>query len=461
MPRFETSLSAGYQPEWNLRHAIREIVSNAIDGQTRGASDWPVHGQMKVDYYPRTQRLVVTNAGTRVPSSALLMGKSDNRSFRECIGTFGEGLPMALLVLSRLRYKVTITNGDEKWVPSIEASEVYGEEVLVIKTRALRKDHNHFSVEIEGLHPSEWEEYQSMFLCLNKDFDKDDVGLSVARGEQVLFQECMKGKVFNKGVLVTEKDTLALGYDLNVSLNRDRDFLDDYNIRYYTGELLAELFTNTTEEKQDAYFARLQEHGKAFELDSTYGSLARSRDFQATAKRWWRKQKEADLDAMAVDDEAAAQQMRKMGFTPIMVPSAITEALSADGESTQDAELDSRRREAKRIVPLGDLEPDELSALKKAVAATVPVRPKSKAGRLVVVDFRDETVRGHFRRHDGVNQYLVSRRALGSANDAVRAIIQGITVADALEEGPASVEHASYSHRQLSALVKSMLSNAQ
>jgi len=157
MPVLETSLSADYQPQWGLRNAIREIVSNAIDGESRGAQGYEPTGQMTVQYFPRTERLLVANAGTKVPTSALLMGRSDSRSYESCIGTFGEGLPMALLVLSRLAYKVTILNDDEKWEPSLKWSGQYGEKILTVKTRKLRQPKGLFSVEVEGVKASEWE----------------------------------------------------------------------------------------------------------------------------------------------------------------------------------------------------------------------------------------------------------------------------------------------------------------
>ena len=105
-----TTLSKGYQPELTILFALSEIVSNAYDGEARGLGG---AGKMSLAYSKATKKLTVTNAKTVIPGSALLLGTSESRGRDECIGTFGEGLPMALLILARNRHAVTLYNGIE------------------------------------------------------------------------------------------------------------------------------------------------------------------------------------------------------------------------------------------------------------------------------------------------------------------------------------------------------------
>ena len=106
-----TSLSEDYQRDsWGRAQAVREIISNALDGAERHRAEG--RGAVTVDYNARARRLTVSNEGVTVPASALLLGVSQSRDYAGCIGTFGEGLPMALLVLARLMCKVVITNGE-------------------------------------------------------------------------------------------------------------------------------------------------------------------------------------------------------------------------------------------------------------------------------------------------------------------------------------------------------------
>ena len=458
MPILETSLSAGYQPDWGVKHAIREIVSNAIDGEARGASSFEPTGQMEVNYYPRTERLLVTNADTKVPASALLMGKSENRSYGECIGTFGEGLPMALLVLSRMHFKVTIINGDEKWEPMLRRSDTYGEDVLAIKTRQLRSDKGLFSVEVEGISPSMWEEYRRMFLRLHPEYDVSQTGKSLVRGSSVLFQPEMRGKVFNKGVLVTERDDLALGYDFNVNLNRDRDFLDGYNIQMNAGNLLAELFDNITEEVADERFEQLRGKEEAYELDNSYGPLTESKGFTEAARRWWKRTRAADAEAMAVTDKSEERKMEKYGFKTVRVSSAVASAIQV-GSETENA-IEGKRRDAMETHALASLLPEEREVLLRAVKATKPIRPANRSGRVSVVTFRGDTIKGHYCEKDGQHSYQIARHSLQHETYAVNALVQAIVVSDMVSRGEKSLQRSSYHHIQMTALTRVLLANA-
>jgi hypothetical protein len=162
-----TSLSEDYQRgAWGLPQAVREIISNGLDGAERGQLE--DKGALSVDYSPRAQRLTVTNQGVTVPASALLLGVSQSRDYAGCIGTFGEGLPMALLVLARLRRRVVITNGDERWEPKIVASPDYDGRVLAIQSRKLPKDHDCFSVVFEDVTSNDVCPFSGKELCLSE-----------------------------------------------------------------------------------------------------------------------------------------------------------------------------------------------------------------------------------------------------------------------------------------------------
>jgi hypothetical protein len=63
-----TSLSEDYQRgAWGLPQAVREIISNGLDGAERGQLE--DKGALSVDYNPRAQRLTVTNQGVTVPAT--------------------------------------------------------------------------------------------------------------------------------------------------------------------------------------------------------------------------------------------------------------------------------------------------------------------------------------------------------------------------------------------------------
>lgn len=452
MPRIETSLSAGYSPEWGVKEAIREIVSNAIDGAAREMQSW------EAKYFPRTMRLEIRNKGVKVPTSALLMGKSASRNYDECIGTFGEGLPMALLVLSRMGYEVQIFNDDEKWTPSIDYSEAYEERVLVVKTRSI-KSREAFIVQVEGISATQWEEYKRMFLELHPSFERNKAGHNAATGEGVLFQEEMRGCIFNKGVLVTQRDDLALGYNFSIGLNRDRDFLDGYNVQQYAGRILASIFACAMSEQQDKYLELLMGAEKSFELGTAYGPLTDCAGFKQAVKRWWDRKKSNDANVMPVSNRRNQQALEKNGFTTVRVPEAIGEALGVDDDDYEKS-VELRRREPTVVWSVSDMEEQEMDVLRRAMKATVPIRPKAMAGEIKVVDFRDAAVTGHYRKHNSKHQYLLSREVLVTEESTVAALISAITTADLTSQGCDEIQRSSFTANQVQALIRTMINNA-
>lgn len=228
MPVIETTLHANYQPEWSAAEAIRELVSNAMDGQIRGLANGT--GRFTHSCHPALDAtdgltLTLTNAGVQLPLSVLLMGASGSRGNEDCIGQFGEGLPLALLVLAREGYSVLIENGDEVWTPFLRYSTKLGGKVLCVQTRKLRKSKGHFSVQVNGLMESDWTETRKKFLCFTHpayDTSKN----------QLLLEQELSGSVYVKGVFVSKINAL-FGYNLTeVQLNRDRSAaLDTYQIR--------------------------------------------------------------------------------------------------------------------------------------------------------------------------------------------------------------------------------------
>lgn len=167
-----------------------------------------------------TQRMTVS-------AKALLMGTSTSRAHDGLIGQFGEGLPMALLVLARSGWEVVIYNGSEKWVPVIVKSPEYdGAKVLAIETRKMIKPREDFVIEIHNISSEEIDAIYSMFVKL--DTRLQDVSRYYSRDQdKILTHPDYAQKLYIKGVFATNVNNLLFGYDLSfLSLNRDRKFVD-------------------------------------------------------------------------------------------------------------------------------------------------------------------------------------------------------------------------------------------
>lgn len=230
MAVIKTSIHESYQHSLPLLWCLRELGANGIDGQElhkdggRGAFEW--------SYSKRSGTVEFINWGIRIPTSALLLGTSESRSNDECIGKFGEGLPLSLKQLCYLGHGVEIFNRNEKWTPKLEAQKEFdGKRILTITTRSVN-DRHAFIVRVKDVPESEWLKLQTLFLRTHPVFNEEETASNYYGKERVLLQPEFKGKVYNKGVFLLEREDLFWGYDLDVDdINRDRELMADYTLK--------------------------------------------------------------------------------------------------------------------------------------------------------------------------------------------------------------------------------------
>jgi len=340
MGKIVTSIHKDYQANtWTILDACRETGSNGIDAETR--NQWRDSGKLTVKWSPRTKVLSVFNEGLTVSAKALLMGTSESRDDEDCIGEFGEGLPMALKVFAANGYNVVIYNGEEKWTPAIEESPQFdGEPVLVVNTRKMFKDRGGFLVEVHDIERHEYETFQGLFLKLHPEYDESEAvsRRDYSNDERVLLQECMKGKVFNKGVFVLEREDLLFGYDLDTSLNRDRSFISEYKLKEEISDILNGAvkvdpvkFANTL---IDALFAGDEE----LELTDCYSSLQYNRVFRESVAAEFIKR--FGTTAIAVKKAGDVKTAEELGLRGIVLPTTLFDILAQELGTVQQKVLD-------------------------------------------------------------------------------------------------------------------------
>jgi len=93
--KIQTNITRNYIPDWTVQDAMRELVQNAIDSDPES---WhivlsPIEGSSRYSCSITTS--------TELPIAALYMGESSKRDNPDAIGTHGEGLKLAILVLLR------------------------------------------------------------------------------------------------------------------------------------------------------------------------------------------------------------------------------------------------------------------------------------------------------------------------------------------------------------------------
>lgn len=419
MGLIETSLHVSYQEgTWTLLDAVREIISNAFDGERRFAASG--RGRMSLDYSPKTKVMKVTNAGVVVPAKALLMGESEARNEKSAIGQFGEGLPMALLVLARRGMDVVILNGEEKWEPCIVTSETYKSRVLAVKTRQMLKYRDEFTVEMHGIEPEEYEEARNLFLALDPTFRKDEAVPAGAGGEQILLNPAFRGRVYNKGVYVCSNGGLMYGYDLNTKLNRDRSFIRDYDLEDATSRAL-QYAADSDEVFREVFLRSILDEVTAFEGGNQYGSLYYSDKFPAALAGEFTRRFGAS--AIPVANVEQIREAEFFGHVGVIVSDLARQLITKGGVTPLHDITRTGRLEAAHVWQPADLPAESVKHFDKAVAVLRVALPLWEPN-VRIVTFRGEGILGTYREAD--RRIDISHEVLGDFQRTLTTLVHEV-----------------------------------
>jgi len=233
MAKYQFPLTRDYLPDWHIEQAIRELISNGIDGEVREGHKFSLEWARR-----NGGTLILKNEGTKLEMGTLLMGYSESRKENSCIGTHGEGSLLAYLVFAREEVDIKVINNDESWVPYFEYSEEYNEDTLWIKTHALSKTKTGaFSVEIRNVTKETYETISKWFLKTHPTYDPDK-NIEMYDGRKLLMQFEFGGAVYVKGVFICNIPDLRYGYNLDMDINRDRNLVSESDAQWYASDVL-------------------------------------------------------------------------------------------------------------------------------------------------------------------------------------------------------------------------------
>ena len=203
-------MSLDYVKNWSWWEALRELISNAIDTQSEYA------------IVKDNNNLIIADNGKGLQIKQLLFGVSEKDS-PEAIGQFGEGLKLALLVLTRMGKRVLIQSGDLR----IENDKNIIDGITVLKLNYW-KDINVPGTEII-IYDWDGETFDDRFLSKNDDriIDSNKYGKILT-----------ENKLFVKGIYVMDLPDFSFGYECNeIKMNRDRSAVDNWTIEYSVGQI--------------------------------------------------------------------------------------------------------------------------------------------------------------------------------------------------------------------------------
>lgn len=217
---YDLPLARDYVRHWGVTEAVRELLQNMLDSES--PNEFSIVGR----------KLSITSRFDTLPASTLVLGQTSKANDKDSIGSFGEGFKLAMLVLTRLGYPVTVLNGGVRWEPAFAHSDLFGVEVLRITEEPII-DNQGLTFLIDGLGHEETTAVNEMCLFMQSPMS-DVIG---TRYGSIL--PSRSGKLYVGGLFVCETD-LEYGYDVlpeYLKLERDRQTVDSWDLRHMSKEM--------------------------------------------------------------------------------------------------------------------------------------------------------------------------------------------------------------------------------
>jgi len=229
----ELSVGTNYVIDWSVSDAIREILQNAIDQETRDPSN-----KMTIDNAGGI--VTISNKSSKLTKSSLVLGGTNKLNDDKTIGKFGEGYKLALLVLLRAGIEVVIHNHYEKefWIPKLVKSKTFGIEVLAIEIDKswFSKPDNNLSFMLRGI-----KNLDAILNNLMLNTDNYEV-IESSYGKMLIGKP---GDIYVNGLFVCHKKELKYSYSIKpqyLEVGRDRNLVNDWDICYRIAAMWAEVY---------------------------------------------------------------------------------------------------------------------------------------------------------------------------------------------------------------------------
>lgn len=385
---FTYPIVENYVEDWTIEDGIRELISNGLDAETaQGAELIIAHDSLK-------NVLTVTNKNTRLESSALYFGASTKCDDR-LIGKYGEGLKLALLVLTRAKMRVDILNGRDQTWKALFRHDKFGVSTLAIDISKAKRAYNDLVIRVYGVDAELWQRIQQKFLRLTG--SKEVVSTSYGK---LLKDVAVSGQVFCKGVYVTRLTGWRYGYDLNdIDIGRDRKVPDSYDLNANIGRIWNEISAQDPKACTEIYelLKGGAPEGEAFRYGAPFAlRQLLSAEFKARHGE----------DVVPVSSAADAEMLLHLGIKTVVVSQELRDAFGAYFESPDDL-CRKWKGSVKQLVDVASLNNAELSVF---IAGMTVLRSITgdEIKRLNIVEFVDDTLRGQYK--DG--QFHVAKSQL-------------------------------------------------
>jgi len=299
----ETTISKDYVSDWGLNEGIREIMQNALDANDKGFTG-------RLHYIKDKKKLIIYNRGVILNKASLLLGSTSKNNDINQRGNYGEGYKVGSLALCRINKQVTIYNGNETWIPYIDTHFEIDTPVLKFDILSGNPYEGRLTFEIKNINQEEWLELKKQFIPLCN--LKEDSYHKTPQGK-VLLEDSFKGKIYSGGIFVSHNKELDFGYDFKpsvLSLNRDRNMVDSFNLQWNTSKIWAYISANI--------------EGKLYDVTSMLKAncpdvkyMDQFSDYTITGKLVEKFFEENSKKSYPVTTNEESEKVRSMGYRPI------------------------------------------------------------------------------------------------------------------------------------------------
>lgn len=227
MKIYPLSITKEYVSRWGMVEAVRELIQNSLDSSAAFKYEFKKENN-------GSSTLLLTSEDVTLAPHTLLLGATGKRHSSDTIGSFGEGYKLALLVLLREKYDITILNGSVEWTPRFEFSRAFGYEQLVIEETPLTQIVNTSLIfRVGGL--TEEDVVAVRECCLKM---QGDIGAirTTQMGEILLDRP---GELYVGDLFVCKTD-MEYGYSVlprYLSLERDRQTVNGWDLGCLTRDI--------------------------------------------------------------------------------------------------------------------------------------------------------------------------------------------------------------------------------
>jgi len=222
---YELSLAKNYVAHWGMVEGVRELLQNAIDSES------PFEWEFK------DGTLLLHSRFSKLEPRTLLLGSTVKADDAESIGSFGEGYKIAMLVLTRLGYKVTIYNGKSIWRPEFKFNTKYESDMLYVISTSAKVLNRGVTFEVSGLSSCDYDQIVNMCLHMQKEIGE----IKQTQYGRILMSK--PGHLYVGGLFICSTG-LKYGYDIeprHITLERDRQTVSHWNLRETTTKMWFDL----------------------------------------------------------------------------------------------------------------------------------------------------------------------------------------------------------------------------